>query len=153
MRKNLKTKLELEFEIQNFDPVKRESRLQHLHMLRQKAYKAMQMLQPFSPKLTGMVLDGSAVIHTHIRLHVFTAPEEIIIYFVNHNIPYDEGEQRVQLMNRNFTSFPMFCFYLAETAIELTVFPENSAKYITRCPSSGKRMPRADLTDLENLLK
>lgn len=138
---------------EDFDPVKRDARLQHLRVLRQKAYKVMQILQPFSPKLTGMVLDGTATLHTHIRMHAFAdTPEEVIMFLVNHKIPYDEADQRVQLMDRNMTSFPMFCFYLAETAIEVTVFPQNSPKYIVRCPTSGKRMPRASLQDIEKML-
>lgn len=141
-----------EFDIQALDPAKQQERLQHLHMLRQKAYRVMLLLKPFSPKLTGMVLDGSALRHTHIRLHVFTTPEEIIMHLVNNNIPYDEGEQRVQLMDRSMVSFPMFSFYLADTAIEVTVFPEDSIKYQVRCPSTGQRMSRAGLPEVEKLI-
>ncbi len=154
-RNNRKPQLKrgLAFELEDFDPIKQEARLQHLRMLRQKAYKTMQLLKDFSPKLTGMVLDGSATFHTHIRLHAFASkPEEVIIFLVNHRIPYDESEQRVLLMDKRFISFPMFYFYLAETAIEITVFPEDSPKYFTRCPTTGERMPRAGLDEVGALM-
>lgn len=95
--------------------------------LREKAYRAMLLLKHFRPKLTGMVLDGSATHNTPIQLHVFVdPPEEVMIHLINLNIPHDSGENKLQLMNRKTEYFPLYRFYLADTQIDITVFPDDS---------------------------
>lgn len=107
-----------------------EIRLSHLQTLRQKALRTMQILKAFQPHLVGMVLDGSATMHTPVHLQVVAQTcEEIMIHFINLKIPYDASEQRVTLSDKQIKSFPMFRIYLAGTPIEITVLPETSLKY------------------------
>jgi hypothetical protein len=102
----------------------------HVHTLRQKALRTMQILKPFEPRLVGMVLDGTATLHTPIHLHVVAnTSEEVMIHFINLKIPYDTGEQRLVLSDKQAHHFPMFRIYLAESPVEITVLPENSLKY------------------------
>lgn len=110
-----------------------EPREAHVQMLRQKAFRTMQILKSFQPHLTGMVLDGSATLHTPISIHVFAdTPEEVMIHFMNLKIPYDTAQQRLILTNKQAETFPMFRIYLAQSPIEVTVLPENSLKYTPR---------------------
>jgi hypothetical protein len=107
-----------------------QSRETHIHTLRQKALRTMHILKPFEPRLVGMVLDGSATLHSPIHLHVVAnTSEEVMIHFINLKIPYDAGEQRLILSDKQTMNFPMFRIYLAESPIEITVLPENSLKF------------------------
>ena len=45
---------------------------QMLHKLRLLAVEWMQILAPFQPHLVGPVLNGSATLHSHLHLHLFT---------------------------------------------------------------------------------
>lgn len=111
-----------------------EPRQSHVHTLRQKALRTMQILKPFDPRLVGMVLDGSATLHTPIHLHVVAnTSEEVMIHFINLKIPYDSSEQRLTLSNKQVKFFPMFRIYMADSPIEITVLPEDSLKYTPRC--------------------
>lgn len=107
-----------------------EPRVSHLHTLRQKALRIMQLLKSFKPRLVGMVLDGSATLHTPIHLHVVAdTSEEVMIHFINLKIPYDTCEHKVILSCKEAKQFPMFRIYMANSPIEITVLPEDSQKY------------------------
>lgn len=118
---------ELELHQRLFHSAPRET---HVHTLRQKAFRTMQILKPFEPRLVGMVLDGSATLHSPISLQVVAnTSEEVMIHFINLKIPYDTCEQKVILSCKEAKSFPMFRIFLANSPIEITVLPENSLKY------------------------
>lgn len=118
--------------------------------LREKAYRAMLILKSFDPHLTGMVLDGSATLHAPIELHVFAdTSEEVMIHLINLNIHHESAEQRLQLLDKQFKTFPVIRFYLAESTIDAVIFPEKTMKYHARCQISGKPMERADLAKMK----
>jgi hypothetical protein len=118
---------ELELLQRMFPSAPRET---HVHTLRQKALRTMQILKPFQPRLVGMVLDGSATFHTPIHLHVVAdTSEEVMIHFINLKIPYDSGEHKLTLSDKQVKQFPMFRIYMADSPIEITVLPEDSLKY------------------------
>lgn len=121
--------------------------------LREKAYRAMLILKSFDPHLTGMVLDGSATVHANIELHVFAhTSEEVMIHLINLSIPHDFVEQKMQLLDKQFKSFPVIRFYLAESTIDAVIFPEKTMKYHARCQISGKPMERAGLEEVKVLV-
>jgi hypothetical protein len=128
-------------------------REQHLITLRQKAYRAMLILKSFDPHLTGMVLDGSATSHANIELHLFASTsEEVMIHLINLNIAHESDELRVQLLDKQFKTFPIIRFYLAESTIDAIIFPEKTLKYHARCQIRGKAMDRADLDEVRALV-
>lgn len=121
--------------------------------LREKAYRAMLILKAFDPHLTGMVLDGSATMHANVELHVFAATsEEVMIHLINLNIPHESAEQRLQLLDKQFKTFPVIRFYLAQSTIDAVIFPEKTMKYHARCQISGKPMERANIEDVKVLV-
>ncbi len=128
-------------------------REQNLITLREKAYRAMLILKSFDPHLIGMVLDGSATTHANIELHVFSSTsEEVIIHFINLNIAYESTEQRIQLLDKQFKTFPVVRFYLADSAIDAIIFPEKTLKYHARCQIHGKAIERANLDEVRALV-
>jgi len=115
-----------------------EKLAEHVHTLRQKALRTMQILKSFKPYLSGMVLEGTATLHTPISIHVIADTcEEVMIHFINLQIPYDASEQRLTLNNKKVETFPMFRIYLADSPIEITVLPEDSLKYTPRSPRAS----------------
>lgn len=143
----LPTHQEIQTELEIFQRLfPNEKRQTHVHTLRQKALRTMQILKGFAPRLVGMVLDGSATLHTPIHLHVVAnTSEEVMIHFINLKIPYDVSEQTVTLSDKQTKNFPMFRIYMADSPIEITVLPENSLKFTPRCP-------RATLEEVVQLL-
>lgn len=112
-----------------------EKLAEHILTLRQKALRTMQILKDFKPYLSGMVLEGTATLHTPISLHVIANTcEEVMIHFINLRIPYDASQQRLTLNSKKVETFPMFRIYLADTPVEITVLPEDSLKYTPRSP-------------------
>ena len=50
------------------------------------------------PRLVGSVLSGTADEHSYVELHLFTdAPEEVGMHLMQHNIPYELADKRLQL--------------------------------------------------------
>lgn len=124
----------------------------HVRTLREKAYRAMLLLKHFKPKLTGMVLDGTATQYTPIQLHVFVdPPEEVMIHLINLQIPHDFGEDKLQLMNKKMEYFPLYRFYLAETPIDITVFPDDSLQFVPRSNDTHS-IRRAGLDEVLQIL-
>lgn len=130
----LPTHLEIQDELALYQRIFTKEKLDtHVHTLRQKALRTMQILKAFNPRLVGMVLDGTATLHSPIHLHVIAPTcEEVMIHFINLKIPYDASEQRIHLSNKKIENFPMFRIYMADSPIEITVLPEESLKYTPR---------------------
>ncbi|MDH5346082.1 MAG: hypothetical protein OEW59_09990, partial [Gammaproteobacteria bacterium] len=75
----------------------RESHIDLLRTLRRIALSAMEILTPFSPKLVGPVLNGTAAMNSAINLHVFTdTPELVAMKLDDHCLPYRTYERRLK---------------------------------------------------------
>lgn len=63
--------------------------------LRQAAAGLMRLLAPFSPWLTGSVLDGTAARHAHIDLLLFPdSAKEVEIFLLDQGIPFHHGQPK-----------------------------------------------------------
>jgi len=145
---------EVESELINYQRIfNNPERETYVITLRQKALRSMQIFKDFKPHLTGMVLQGTATLHTPICLYVYAdTSEEVMIHLLNLNIPYDISEQRIVMLNKQPKTFPMFRFYLADSPVELTVFPEDNLKFLPRCPIKGESVKRATIHDLTEMM-
>lgn len=119
-----------------------------LRHLRQEALTAMRLLQPFSPYLTGSVLDGTAGEHSDINLIVYSDDEKaLMMYFLKNNISFEGGEWRVHLMGRE-QSVPSFSLQSEDgIPIHIAVLPENARFGGIRKPET-----HADIAAVEALL-
>lgn len=128
-------------------------RLQHLHKLRESAYRAMQFLRHFNPFLTGMVLDGTAMARTPITLLAFSlTSEDLTIHLVNNNVTHELSMQKHQLQNKSWHHFPCFHFFIGKHRVDTLVLPEDSVKFRIRCPIEGEVIKRASLEAVAALL-
>lgn len=127
---------------------------QQLHQLRLTALQAMQLLAPFSPRLVGAVLTGSADQHSPIHLHLFAdTSEEVGIFLMEHKIPADQDERRVHYQAGKEEQRPLYRFIAGENALELTVFPAKGLRQSPLSPIDGRPMRRANLAELQQLLE
>lgn len=130
-----------------------DTKAELLRQLRQTALKAMTMLESFDPVLVGPILNGSADENTPVYLHLFAdTAEQVLIFLLQHHIPFDQGERTVHLANGQTPHYPKFSFVAGDTAIELTVFPTEGPRQPPLSPVDGKPMKRASRRQLETLL-
>jgi hypothetical protein len=125
----------------------------NLRALRTVALRAMDLLQPFHPRLVGSVLSGTATPHTDVSLHVFApTPEEIAFRLMERGIRYRTGDRRVRLANGDHATFPTYQFDAPEVPVEATVFPEHALREAPLCPIHGGPMHRARREEVAALL-
>jgi len=128
-----------------------DSHSHHLRQQRQSALEAMRLLALFNPRLVGEVLQGTAHINSKITLHLFVDnPEEVAIFLLNKNIPYEISEKRFHLSQ--IVVYPCYHFMAGEQPISLIVFKQNDIRWSPPSPVDGKPMRRADSRVVENLL-
>lgn len=131
----------------------RESHLTLLQSLRTAAISAMQVLEAFSPRLVGPVLQGTAGETSAVNLHVFAdSPELVSGTLDSERIHYRPFERRVKSRRNYSESFAAFRFDHEDAPIEATVFPFDGIRQAPISPIDGKPMRRADLRAVEALL-
>ncbi|MEN8259816.1 MAG: hypothetical protein ABFS02_04385 [Pseudomonadota bacterium] len=124
----------------------------HITRLRKVAIKAMTFLEPFTPRLVGGVLDGTAGEFAAITLILFAeTPEDIIIELLNTKIPFTQSKHEVWNAKREKTHFPSFHIILNGTKLELKFLP---TRYLRQLPKSkGKRLKAASVQVLRRLVE
>ena len=126
---------------------------ENLEFLRQVAIEAMQMLEPFNPRLVGSVLDGTANKHSRIALHVFAdSTESVILYFLEHSQPFSEEQRQIRWHDGTHRTVPLIVFELNGASVELTLFEQLHLRQAPPSPIDGKPQERATLTETECLL-
>ncbi len=124
-----------------------------LNEYRKTALNAMIMLQPFSPRLTGPVLRGTANKNNSVSLHVFTdTPEEIHFHLTDHKIPFEIDETQYPLSKKNSVVCPVCRFFAGEIEIILSIFPYNGLRQAPLSPIDEKPMKRADIENVKELI-
>jgi hypothetical protein len=127
---------------------------QRLHHLRQVALAAMREFAVFSPRLVGPVLTGTADEHSPVQLHLFAdTPEQLDLYLLERNIPYEWDARMVRLSPERQERFPVCHFTAGDVAMELTVFPMDGLRQAPLSPVDGRPMRRLTLQGLEELLR
>ncbi len=131
-----------------------ESHLDLLRVLRRAALSAMELLDPFAPRLVGPVLHGTASANSPVNLHVFADDAETVaIRLQEHAIQYRPFERRLKSRRDRSETFAAFRFMQDESPIEATVFPVDGVRQAPISPVDGKPMRRADRGALLRLLK
>jgi hypothetical protein len=132
----------------------RELHVDLLRVLRRAALSAMEVLAPFTPRLVGPVLHGTASAHSPVNLHVFADDVELVAFRLQESsVPYRPFERRLKSRRDRVESFAAFRFAQGESDIEATVFPFDGVRQAPISPVDGKPMPRADKSAILKLLK
>ncbi len=132
----------------------RELHVDLLRMLRRAALSAMEVLAPFTPRLVGPVLHGTASANSPVNLHVFADDVELVAFRLQESsVPYRPFERRLKSRRDRVESFAAFRFAQGESDIEATVFPFDGVRQAPISPVDGKPMRRADKSAILKLLK
>ena len=118
------------------------------------AMEAMRFFAPFSPRLTGSVLTGTASEYSDINLHLFAeAPEEVVLYMQQHGLPYTEDQRRFRYERQGPQRlYPVLKFVVSDTPVEAVIFPVDGIRQAPRSNLDGRPMQRASLARLEALV-
>ncbi len=131
----------------------RECHVDLLAQLRSIALSAMELLAPFTPRLVGPVLHGTAGSHSAINLHVFSDTfEQVTMKLDEQRVPYQLYERRLKSRRDRAETYAGLRFVHEESAVEATVFPVNGVRQAPISPIDGKPMRRADVRAVRNLL-
>lgn len=87
---------EIEAAVRDYQTIFQEDeQAERIAWLRAAAVRAMHLLAPFSPWLTGSVLDGHAGRHARIDLLLYPdSAKEVEIFLLNRSIPFHHGQPR-----------------------------------------------------------
>ena len=131
----------------------RESHLGLLRVLREAAISAMNLLAPFTPRLVGPVLHGTAAANSAVNLHVFSDSAELVAQTLqDSSVQYRVFERRLKSRRDQADKFSAFRFIHDNSSIEATVFPVNGVRQAPISPVNGKPMRRADMNAVMELL-
>lgn len=118
------------------------------------ALEAMQLLERFSPRLTGPLLNGLVTPFAEIPLHVFPDdPERLAVWLQEHGIPYEESSRRLRFGGDRHATVPGFRFYAGDIRIDVTALPPDGEREAPLSPVDARPMRRASLKDVERLLE
>jgi hypothetical protein len=124
-----------------------------LHRLRTTALEAMRAFAEFRPRLVGAALEGTADIHSGVRLLlVADSAEEVAFALTDQHIPWQSDEATLRFAKGRREARPSFRFRAGDTAVELVVLRQADQSDPPRDASSGQPLATADRTALEALL-
>ncbi|RME33943.1 MAG: hypothetical protein D6786_06310 [Gammaproteobacteria bacterium] len=126
-----------------------------LQRLRRIALEAMRFFAPFSPRLTGSVLSGTASEYSDVNLHLFAeTPEEVVFHMQQHGLPYTEDQRRFRFeRNGPQRPYPVLRFVVSDTPVEAVIFPVDGIRQAPRSARDGRPMDRASLARLTRLME
>ncbi len=124
-----------------------------LERLRRAALSAMQFFAPFTPRLVGAVLEGTADAYSAVCLHLFSeTPEAVTLFLDDNGIPFDEETRAMRLGRRRTVNFPALLFEAGDTPMDITVLPLNAIRQAPLSPVDGRPMRRASAHEVAALL-
>ncbi len=131
-----------------------ESHGNFLRTIREAALSAMELLTPFTPRLVGPVLNGTADHNSAVNLHVFAdSPEMVAIKLQSADIAVRPYERRLKSRRDRTDTFSGFEFHHGEATVQATVFPVNGIRQAPLSPIDGKPMQRADSDQVRRLIE
>lgn len=130
-----------------------DSHADWLKSMRLAALSAMDMLAPFSPRLVGPVLAGTADAHSAVNLHVFAdSAEAVAMSLEEKGINYKPYERRLKSRRDQAEIYFGFEFHHGEATVQATVFPIDGIRQAPMSPIDRKPMKRADESAVRDLL-
>lgn len=123
-----------------------------LAQMRRVALDVMDLLAPFSPRLVGSVLRGTAPREAEITLHVFAEPPEAIAAFLyEHEIRYELDAWVGRFGGEREYELPLYRLAAGDQLVRLIVFPQGWHE-APRSPVDARPMARASRAQLAELI-
>ncbi len=160
----LPTNAEVEEEVKLFhDLYHSEDQPENLRRLRADALVVMQMLEKFSPYLTGAVLDGTAGRIAETNIHLFAdSLKDVEIFLLNSQVPYEMDEKSYRTGNDKKSSdkkgsdrkkVPVFTLEGPNGLIKLSVFDVDDIRTAIKSTVTGSNSAKADTQSLLALMQ
>jgi hypothetical protein len=126
---------------------------ENLDRLRRITLRAMRILDPFSPRLVGPVLEGTAGPHSRIALQAFAdSPDALILHFLEHGESFRQEQRQIRWHDGEPRFIQLVVFDLEEAEVEVALFELKDLRQAPPSPVDGKPQRRATREDLEALL-
>jgi hypothetical protein len=124
------------------------ARLRHLRTL---ALQVMEALAPFSPYLTGSVLNGTAGEHDDIRLQLFAdSAKDVEIFLLNKNVTLDISEAP-HFKGQRYDPVEVVSFLWNKEGVHAELYELDDLRGALK-PRADGRLLRADTEFVRNLL-
>lgn len=121
----------------------------HLQSLRKSALEAMRFLKPFSPRLVGPVVDGTADQFSRICLHLFTDdPDRPMHYLMSHEVPFSQERRRIRWHRNTHKDIDVLVIEDEDEVIECSIMVGDDAKTAPPSPIDGQPMVRASFQEV-----
>lgn len=152
--RNMPTNLEIEQALADYERLfQADAQPAALEALRRTAVEAMTFLKPFSPRLVGPVLNGTATRHSEVTLHLYAeAVEDVGFFLEDHGVPHTHTEVFVRTRENDTQEFPAIRFIAGQDSVVLVVFRAKQRHMTPLSPVDGKTMRRAALREVKTLL-
>ena len=123
---------------------------QRLLHLRRLALEVMEKFEDFAPYVTGAVLNGTASEHSDIHQQLFAeSSKDVAVFLLNAGMDYEVSE--TPHFRRPDRSVETLSFFWKQEIVHLAIYEQDDLRGGARS-SSGKRIERADIAALRNLL-
>ena len=123
----------------------------HLFRLRTAALQVMELLEKFSPYLTGSVLSGTAGPHDDIHLQLFAdSAKEVEIFLLNQNLSLDFSEAP-HFKGPRFDPVEVVSFLWQQEGVHAALYELDDLRGAQKLRADGK-LVRADLAAVRALL-
>ena len=117
------------------------------------ALRALEFFTPFSPRLVGPVLEGTADANTPVHLQLHSDDADAVSRFIEeHRIPAEARTRHLRLDRERSSDFPVWLFSAEELTFDLTVLPHDTLRQAPLSNVDEKPMKRASLAQLRQLL-
>lgn len=124
-----------------------------LKQRREAALRALEFLQPFSPRLVGAVLDGTADAHSPVELLLHSDDADAVPRFLHdHHVPAESRSRRLRLDRKRNLDVPVWLFSAEDLVFDIVVLPYDALRQPPLSAEDEKPMRRASLVQLRALL-
>jgi hypothetical protein len=151
--RDLPSNAEIRDEIQNIARLHEgDARSDRLCEMRLAAYRMMQILKRFRPRLIGSVLTGHIRAGSDIDLHLFSNSFESVTGELDfHGLTYETERKRIRKDGEE--QIYRHVHIAGEFPFELTVYREDKHSYVFKSSITGKPIERASLNQLREFLQ
>lgn len=119
---------------------------ERLHLLRETALHAMQLLQAFEPRLVGAVVSGAVTAAHRVQLHAFCdKPEMLEIFLQDRGIRCEQSERTYRHAGGREERVPLACFEAGDVGVDVAMFDPEDLRRPPLNPADGQAYRRLDL--------
>lgn len=139
--------------VRDYRELFRPEQLARLREGRETALSAMRLLDDFSPRLFGALVDGNGALG-RVQLLLEADPAERVAWaLTDQRLPWKPGETELQQANGRRQRWPAFRFEAGDWTVELVALPRPPQQDPPLDPVSTRRAELLDRRQLEDLLQ